>query len=141
MKTLLVLVIVATIVFALGFFLLSPSQQHTAPTITSSQPKNSHADPSMDNDEGQQPDKVKAEIKIVNGSFTPKTVTVSVGTNVFFENKDTTLHKVKGDNTEFYSDDLKQNQAQSVFTASKAGTFTFSLVDNPNEKGSIVVTQ
>jgi plastocyanin len=78
------------------------------------------------------------DVKIVNFTFTPDTITISPGTTVKWTNQDATEHTVTADDGSFDSDQLKQGQS-FTFTFTNAGTFSYSCSNHPNMKGKVVV--
>jgi plastocyanin len=78
------------------------------------------------------------EVKIVNFSFTPATITVSAGTTVKWTNQDSTAHTVTADDGSFDSGQMAQGVTFS-FTFSKAGTFSYKCGNHPNMLGKVIV--
>ena len=78
------------------------------------------------------------EVKIVNFSYTPATITVSVGTTVKWTNQDSAAHTVTADDGSFTSGQLAQGATFS-FTFSKAGTFSYKCGNHPSMLGKVVV--
>jgi plastocyanin len=78
------------------------------------------------------------EVKIVNFSFTPATITVSAGTTVKWTNQDSAEHTVTADDGSFDSGQMAQGATFS-FTFSKAGTFSYKCGNHPTMLGKVVV--
>ena len=78
------------------------------------------------------------EVKIVNFSFTPATITVSAGTTVKWTNQDSAAHTVTADDGSFDSGQLAQGATFS-FTFTKAGTFSYKCGNHPTMLGKVVV--
>jgi len=84
------------------------------------------------------PPPVANAVSIVNMSFTPATLTVSVGTTVTWTNNDGMTHTVTSDASSFDSGDITMGSKYSrVFSV--AGTFTYHCTIHPAMKGTIVV--
>lgn len=79
-----------------------------------------------------------AEIEINNFAFAPTTVTVPVGTQVTWTNKDEIGHNVVSEDKTIKSKVLDTNEKFS-FTFTKPGTFTYLCTIHPRMKGTIVV--
>ena len=78
------------------------------------------------------------EVKIVNFTFTPGTITVAVGTTVKWTNQDPTVHTVTADDGSFDSGQMGQGATFS-FTFKKAGTFSYKCSNHPEMLGKVVV--
>jgi plastocyanin len=78
------------------------------------------------------------EVKIVNFTFDPPTITVSPGTTVKWTNQDTDTHTVLADDGSFDSGQMEQGASFS-FTFSKAGTFSYKCGNHPSMLGKVVV--
>jgi len=77
-------------------------------------------------------------VSIVNMSFSPAALTVTVGTTVTWTNNDNMTHTVTSDTSAFDSGNLTVG---SKFTKvfSVAGTYEYHCTIHPTMKGSIVV--
>jgi plastocyanin len=77
-------------------------------------------------------------VSIVNMSFSPAALNVTVGTTVTWTNNDNMTHTVTSDTTAFDSGNLTVG---SKFTKvfSVAGTYEYHCTIHPTMKGSIVV--
>ena len=84
------------------------------------------------------PPPVANTVSIINMSFSPATLTVSVGTTVTWTNNDNMTHTVTSDATGFDSGDITMGSKYSrVFSV--AGTYTYHCTIHPTMKGTIVV--
>ncbi len=84
------------------------------------------------------PPPVANAVSIVNMSFTPATLTVSVGTTVTWTNNDGMTHTVTSDASGFDSGDITMGSKYSrVFSV--AGTYAYHCTIHPAMKGTIVV--
>ncbi|HET7001380.1 MAG TPA: cupredoxin family copper-binding protein [Puia sp.] len=84
------------------------------------------------------PPPVANTVSIVNMSFTPATLTVSVGTTVTWTNNDGMTHTVTSDASGFDSGDITMGSKYSkVFSV--AGTYAYHCTIHPAMKGTIVV--
>lgn len=85
----------------------------------------------------------EATIQITPEGFVPATLTVPPGTRVYFENKDTTIHKIvanpgSDEADEFGSDDIGV-EGGYAFSFHKEGSFKFHDGANPSNNGEIIV--
>ena len=84
------------------------------------------------------PPPVSNSVSIVNMSFSPATLTVTVGTTVTWTNNDGITHTVTSDVTGFDSGDITMGSKYSkVFSV--AGTYSYHCTIHPTMKGTIVV--
>jgi plastocyanin len=81
-----------------------------------------------------------AEVKIDNFSFTPATLTVAVGTQVTWTNRDDIPHTIVSDDKTFKSNALDTDE-KFTYTFAKAGTYSYFCSIHPKMKGTIVVQQ
>jgi plastocyanin len=79
-----------------------------------------------------------AEVKIDNFSFTPATLTVAVGTQVTWTNRDDIPHTVVTDDKTIKSKVLDTDEKFSN-TFDKPGTYSYFCSIHPKMKGTIVV--
>lgn len=79
-----------------------------------------------------------AEVKIDNFSFTPSTITVPVGTQVRWTNRDDIPHTVASEDKSFKSKALDTDDVFS-FTFSKPGTYKYFCSLHPKMTATIVV--
>ena len=77
-------------------------------------------------------------INIVNFTFNPGTLTVSVGTNVTWTNNDSTTHRPVSDTGVFDGGNLAPN-ANFSFTFNTAGTFPYHCAIHPSMTGIVIV--
>ncbi len=70
--------------------------------------------------------------------FSAKTVTVKVGTTVFWSNKSDAEHNVTFDKNSKVNMDFKPNKSVS-YTFTKAGTYTYHCEYHPYMKGTVIV--
>ncbi len=77
-------------------------------------------------------------VTISNFSFSPGSLTVSVGTKVTWTNKDSTTHTVTSDSGAFNSGNLAPNASYS-YTFSSAGTFSYHCAIHTYMTGTITV--
>ncbi len=73
------------------------------------------------------------------GRYVPATVRLAVGQRLTFTNTSDAAHTVTADNGAFDSGNIAQG-ASWTFTATKAGTFTYTCIYHPHMHGTIVVT-
>jgi plastocyanin len=79
-----------------------------------------------------------ADVKIDNFAFTPATLTVPVGTQVTWTNRDDIPHTVLSDDKSIKSKALDTDEKFS-FTFTKPGTYSYFCSLHPKMKGTIVV--
>jgi plastocyanin len=79
-----------------------------------------------------------AEVKIDNFSFTPATLTVAVGTQVTWTNRDDIPHTIVSDDKTFKSNALDTDE-KFTYTFAKPGTYSYFCSIHPKMKGTIVV--
>ena len=77
-------------------------------------------------------------VTISNFSFQPSTLTISVGTTVFWTNNDSTTHTITSDTGVFSSGDLPPGSSFS-HTFSSAGSFGYHCSIHPSMTGTIIV--
>ena len=77
-------------------------------------------------------------VEINNFMFTPKTLTVSVGTTVTWKFDDSTQHTVAADDKSFTSSPMANGQTYT-HTFDTAGTFKYHCSIHPFMTGAIVV--
>lgn len=75
-------------------------------------------------------------VTISNYAFTPKTITVPVGTTVIWINQDSVAHNIKSDT--FNSDILNQGDTFE-HTFNTAGIYNYSCSIHPSMTGTVVV--
>jgi plastocyanin len=78
------------------------------------------------------------EVRIDNFSFSPATLTVSVGTAVTWTNRDDIPHTVADSAGEFKSKVMDTDEKFS-YTFSKAGTYSYFCSIHPKMMGKIIV--
>jgi plastocyanin len=79
-----------------------------------------------------------AEVKIDNFTFTPATLTVPVGTQVTWINRDDIPHTVVSDDKAIKSKALDTDD-KFTFTFTQAGTYPYFCSLHPKMKGQVVV--
>jgi plastocyanin len=79
-----------------------------------------------------------SEIEINNFSFAPSTVTVPIGTQVTWTNKDEIGHNVVSADKSIKSKVLDTNN-KFTFTFTKPGTYSYSCTIHPRMRGTVVV--
>jgi plastocyanin len=79
-----------------------------------------------------------AEVKIDNFSFTPATLTVAVGTEVTWTNRDDIPHTIVSDDKTIKSKALDTDE-KFTYTFTKPGTYSYFCSIHPKMKGTIVV--
>jgi plastocyanin len=79
-----------------------------------------------------------AEVKIDNFSFTPATLTVPVGTQITWTNRDDIPHTVVTDDNTVKSKALDTDE-KFTYTFTKPGTYSYFCSIHPKMKGTIVV--
>jgi plastocyanin len=77
-------------------------------------------------------------VQVQNFAFSPKTLTVPVGTKVTWKFDDSTAHTVKASNGAFTSTAFADGQTYS-FTFNTAGTYNYICSIHPFMTGSVVV--
>jgi plastocyanin len=80
----------------------------------------------------------KTQVEINNFSFSPSTLTVPVGTQVIWINKDETTHNVVSSDKTIRSAAL-DTDGKFTFTFTKAGTYSYICTIHPRMKGTVVV--
>ncbi len=78
------------------------------------------------------------EVKVQNFAFAPPTLTVPVGTQVTWINKDDTVHNIVDKNKAFKSKALDTDEKFS-YTFDKPGTFSYFCALHPQMKGTVEV--
>jgi plastocyanin len=86
----------------------------------------------------QQSSPTNAEVKIDNFSFSPATLTVTVGTTVTWTNHDDIPHTVVSDDKVFKSKVLDTDEKFS-YTFDKPGTYPYFCSIHPKMTGKVVV--
>src|SRR5579864_5598788 len=84
------------------------------------------------------PDAPQVEVKIDNFSFTPATITVSVGTTVRWVNHDDIPHTVVSKDNSFKSKALDTDES-FTYTFTKAGAYDYFCSIHPKMTGKVVV--
>ena len=84
------------------------------------------------------PSGASAEVKIDNFSFTPATITVPVGTQVTWTNRDDIPHTIVTEDKTIKSKALDTDEKFST-TFDKPGTYSYFCSIHPTMKGTIVV--
>lgn len=79
------------------------------------------------------------QIEIRNFMFTPKTLTVPVGTKVAWINRDEDPHTVVSANGQFAPSKALDTDERYVTTFSKPGTYTYYCTVHPFMTGTIIV--
>ena len=85
-----------------------------------------------------QPASPNAEVKIDNFSFTPATLTVTVGTTVTWTNRDDIPHTVVSTDGVFKSK-VRDTDEKFSYTFTKAGEYPYYCSVHPKMTGKIVV--
>ncbi len=78
-----------------------------------------------------------AEVKIDNFAFTPATLTIPVGTQVTWTNRDDIPHTVVSDDKSIRSKALDTDE-KFTFTFAKPGTYSYFCSIHPKMRGTIV---
>ncbi len=84
------------------------------------------------------PSASEAAVKIDNFSFTPATITVTVGTTVRWTNHDDIPHTVVSDDKTFKSKALDTDE-QFTYTFTKPGTYSYFCSIHPKMTAVVVV--
>ncbi|MBS3058171.1 MAG: cupredoxin family copper-binding protein [Candidatus Diapherotrites archaeon] len=79
-------------------------------------------------------------VEIQDFAYSPAELTIKKGDTVKWVNKDSVGHTATGDNGEFDTGLISQNQEASV-TFNNAGTFTYHCTPHPYMKATIIVTE
>lgn len=79
-----------------------------------------------------------AEVKIDNFNFAPPTLTIPVGTQVTWTNRDDIPHTVVSDDQSMKSKALDTDE-KFTFTFTKPGTYSYFCSLHPKMKGTILV--
>ena len=79
-----------------------------------------------------------AEVKIANFTFAPADLTVAVGTQVTWTNRDDIPHNVVNDDASIKSKVLDTDD-KFTYTFTKPGTYAYFCSIHPRMKGTIVV--
>jgi amicyanin len=85
-----------------------------------------------------QPAAPPAAVKIDNFSFTPQTLTISVGTTVTWTNRDDIPHTAVSTEGVFKSKVIDTDEKFS-YTFTKAGTYSYYCTIHPKMTGKVVV--
>jgi plastocyanin len=82
-----------------------------------------------------------AAVTIQNFSFSPKVVTVKVGTTITWTDKDSTAHTVTSVSgpTSFNSGDLTPSGGTFHFMFSQAGTYSYHCMIHPSMTATVIV--
>jgi plastocyanin len=75
-------------------------------------------------------------VSIQNSAYNPATVQISTGDTVKWTNMDSSVHTVNG--SIFKSGNLNKGQSYE-FQFTKPGTYTYTSLNNPTMKGTIIV--
>ena len=78
------------------------------------------------------------DVTIDNFSFTPPTITVKVGTQITWTNRDDIPHTVVSDDLTFRSKTLDTDE-KFTFTPTKPGTYPYYCSIHPKMTGKVVV--
>lgn len=81
-----------------------------------------------------------SSVSIKNFSFQPSTLTVSAGTKVTWENKDSTSHTVSSDAQGLFDSGTLASGEKFSFTFSTPGSYGYHCAIHPGMKGTIVVS-
>lgn len=152
-----VLVVIAIVVAAGGLFVyLGSSDDNRADTDNTSSENNDqktaseNATASPQDSEAQTPSNsnqtttpATKAVTIDDMAFSPKEITVKVGTTVTWTNQDTVSHDVKDDDGSAdgpSSELLGQGESYS-FTFKKAGTYNYHCTPHPFMKATVIVTE
>lgn len=79
-------------------------------------------------------------VNVIDYTFAPSTITVTVGTEVTWVNNDVIFHTVTADDGSFNSGMLRPNASFS-HTFEEVGTFPYFCAVHPSMRGTIVVTE
>jgi plastocyanin len=112
----------------------STSPTATTNTVTST-PTSSNATPTP---AATSPSSNAPAVSIANFSFSPATLTVSVGTKVTWTNNDSVTHTVTAVQGAFDSNDLSPGNSFS-FTFTKAGTYAYHCKIHATMMATIIV--
>mgnify|MGYP001619147475 CR=1 FL=1 len=82
----------------------------------------------------------KDSVEIKDFAFSPKELTVKVGSTVTWTNKDLTGHSATSDDKSFDTGVLSQGESATV-TFDKAETFNYHCTPHPNMKATIIVVE
>lgn len=80
-----------------------------------------------------------AKVDISNFAFSPKTVTIAVGTRVVWTNRDEEPHVVTSAGAQFASSKALDTSDRYAVTFSKPGTYTYYCSIHPMMVGTIIV--
>jgi plastocyanin len=84
------------------------------------------------------PDYKPAAVTIESFAFSPKTITVAIGTTITWTNQDTTAHTVTSRNGVFDSGKMSQGDTFS-YTFNEKGDFEYYCTFHPDMTGSVIV--
>jgi plastocyanin len=85
------------------------------------------------------PSAMPVGVTIANGSFSPNSTSIGVGTAVTWTNKDTAAHSVVADSGAFSSGSIAPN-GQYSYTFPTAGTFNYHDGTNAGMTGVVIVS-
>lgn len=107
-----------------------------SPPTSAAPETESSAAASTEEGEGTAP----ALVEIVDFAFEPPTVTVSAGTEVTFENLDSTAHTATADDGTFDTGNIAAADAVSI-TVESTGEVAFHCEIHPSMTGMVIVTE
>lgn len=82
----------------------------------------------------------KNSVEMKDFAFSPKELTVKVGSIVTWTNKDLPGHSVTADDKSFDTGVFSQGESETV-TFDKVGTFNYHCTPHPNMKATIIVEE
>lgn len=132
MKKPTVIIIPIIILLLGGLYLLNNTY------TSSSKNNNSNETPATTTDQQSADKSEDSAIEIKNFSFTPRTITVSMGTTITWTNQDSVEHSVVSDNNTFQSDLLAKDTSFS-FTFTEPGEYTYHCGPHPSMVGTVIV--
>lgn len=119
------------------------SDQKTASENATTSPQDSEAQTPSNSSQTTGNAQAAKAVTIDDMAFSPKEITVKVGTTVTWTNQDTVSHDVKDDNNSAdgpSSEMLGQGESYS-FTFKKAGTYNYHCTPHPFMKATVIVTE
>lgn len=139
----LIAVIVAAVVVLIGglaIYALNQNKSDSMESMSASDMKNMNADQSSGGSKAETAAATNS-VTIEDFSFSPKDITVKVGTTVTWTNHDSVEHNVVGDSDDGPNGPLLAKDESYSYTFKKAGSFDYHCSPHPYMKGTVTVTE
>jgi len=143
---------IVVVILAVGGAVALTSSKTEAPSSSSSNSSTSGNDADQDDSNKQTSSTGSSDtsaavatntVEIKDYAYSPKNITVKVGTTVTWTNQDSVKHDVMSDNNsaEAPSSELLAKGESYSFTFTKAGTYNVHCTPHPYMKATITVTE